>query len=86
MQYQKAIGIDLFAACVMILYEPTFSALELQQTKARIWRKGQRNTCRYYFLSTPGTLEERTWKSVRAGVDVSSEMLAQWAKEDKFIC
>ena len=84
-QYQKAIGIDLFAACVMILYEPTFAALELQQTKARIWRKGQRNTCRYYFLSTPGTLEERTWKSVRAGVDVSSDMLVQWAKEDKFI-
>lgn len=84
-QYQKAVGIDLFASCMMILYEPTFSALELQQTKARIWRKGQRNTCRYYFLSTPKTLEEKSWTTVRGGVDVSSDMLLQWAKEERFI-
>ena len=89
-QYQKAIGIDLYAACMMILYEPTFSALELEQTKRRIWRKGQTNTCRYYHLYVPSgdpqkpTLEERTMRSVRAGVDVSSAMLAQWAKEEGF--
>ena len=80
-QYQKAIGIDLFAACVMILYEPTFSALELEQTRRRIWRKGQDRPCRYYYLSTPDTLEERSWQSVRDGVDVSSELLEEWAKE-----
>ena len=89
-QYQKAEGINLYAACMMILYEPTFSARELQQTKARIWRKGQTNTCRYYHLYVPSgdpqrpTLEERTMRSVRAGVDVSSAMLAQWAREEGF--
>ena len=89
-QYQKAIGIDLYAACMMVLYEPTFSSLELEQTKRRIWRKGQTNTCRYYHLYVPSgdperpTLEERTMRSVRAGVDVSSEMLAQWAREEGF--
>lgn len=80
-QYQKAIGIDLYASCLMILYEPTFSALELEQTRKRIWRKGQDRPCRYYYLYTPGTLEERCWNSVRNGVDVSSEMLEEWARE-----
>lgn len=83
-QYQKAIGIDLYAACMMILYEPTFSALELEQTRRRIYRKGQTNTCRYYYLTTPDTLEARSWTSVRSGVDVSSAMLERWAREDRF--
>ena len=80
-QYQKAIGIDLYSACVMVLYEPTFSALELEQTRRRIWRKGQDRPCRYYYLSTPDTLEERCWRSVRDGADVSADLLETWAKE-----
>lgn len=80
-QYQKAIGIDLFAAHTMIFYEPTFSALELEQAKARIFRKGQTRNCIYHYFETEGTLEEKISQKVRSGVDVSKEMLDKWIQE-----
>lgn len=80
-QYQRGgAGINLFASSCMVLYEPS-SVEKLEQAKARIFRKGQKNNCIYYFLYCKGTIEERTVRSVRNGVDVTTEMADRWAKE-----
>lgn len=83
-QYQRGSeGIDLFAADCMVFYEPTPSAHNHEQAKARIMRKGQMRPCSYYYLYVPGTLEERSMRSVRNGVDVSRRMLDEWAEQER---
>jgi len=74
-------GIDLYAADTMIFYEPTPSALLLDQAKARIMRKGQTKQCRYLYLVTPGTVEAKMSESTRKGVTVTRDMLNKWARE-----
>ena len=79
-QYQRGSeGINLFAACRMVFFEPTLSALLLEQAKARIMRKGQTFPCVYYYLYCKDTVEEKVMRSVRSGVDVSRQMLDNWA-------
>ena len=79
-QYQKGCeGLNLYAACRMVFYEPTRSAYQLEQSKARIMRKGQVKHCVYYHMFCEGTIEEDAMRSVRKGVDVSREMLDNWA-------
>lgn len=72
-------GLDLFASHTMVMYEPTLSSLELAQSRARIYRKGQTEKCRYLCLTTPGTVEDKVWKSVLNGVDVTAEMLREYS-------
>ena len=71
---------DLYAADLMIFFEPTLSSLQLEQAKARIMRKGQTKPCDYYYLVTPVEIERNTVDSVRRGVDVTARMLDEWAK------
>lgn len=83
-QYQRGSeGIDLFSADCMVFFEPTPSAHNHEQAKARIMRKGQTRPCSYYYLYAPGTLEERSMRAVRKGVDVSRRMLDEWAEEER---
>lgn len=82
-QYQKGgVGVDLFAACTTVFYEPTQSAMLLEQARARTLRKGQTRHVQYIHLVTPGTVEERTSEAVRQGVSVSAQLLDQWAREE----
>ena len=81
-QYQSGSeGLDLFASSIEVLYEPCFSAKDLEQAKRRIYRKGQEHPCMYYYLVTPKTIEDRVLTTVRSGVDVTSDMLDRWSKE-----
>lgn len=84
-QYQRgAEGIDLFSADCMVFYETTPSPYILEQAKARIMRKGQVKKCSYYYLYTPhNSLEERSMRSVRAGMDVSRLKMDKWADEER---
>lgn len=77
-QYQAGgAGLDLFASHTMILYEPCTSSLNMTQARARIYRKGQTEKCRYIRFNTCGTVEEKVWNSVLNGVDVTAKMLAE---------
>lgn len=76
-------GCDLFASHTCVYYEPTRVALHLEQSKARILRTGQTKHCRYIYLVTPDTLEEKVLKSVRDGVSVSDQMLDAWAEQER---
>lgn len=76
-QYQAGgAGLDLFASHTMVLFEPCLSSLNMTQARARIYRKGQAEKCRYIRLETPGTIERRIWESVLNGVDVTAKMMA----------
>lgn len=80
LQYQAGgAGLDLYAGHTMVFYEPTLSALLLEQAKARIYRKGQTQKCLYYYLSTPDTLESDVLDAVRNGVEVTDEVLCRLA-------
>lgn len=82
-QYQSGgVGLNLQRAHIMIFFEPTLSALLLEQAKGRIYRKGQEQKCIYYYLSTPKSIEARVFDSVRKGVDVSNDMLEHFAHMD----
>lgn len=75
-QYSSGgVGIDLFSSHTMVLFEPTLSALQLEQTVARIMRKGQTQNCTYHYLTTPDTIEDKVWDLVRRGRDVSNDTL-----------
>lgn len=83
-QYQKGSeGIDLYAADCMVFYEPTPSAHNLEQAKARIMRKGQTKHCTYYHLYVSDSIEEKRMRSVRNGVDESRKLADQWAEEER---
>ena len=83
-QYAKGgTGADLYASHTCVYYEPTRIAIHLEQSKARIMRKGQTQHCRYIYLVTPGTVEAKTLESVRNGVDVSAERLNEWAAQER---
>lgn len=74
-------GLDLYAGNTMIMFEPCLSSLGMTQARARIYRKGQTEKCRYLYLSTPHTIEEKVWKSVLNGVSVTAAMLAEYSLE-----
>jgi SNF2 family DNA or RNA helicase len=83
-QYSKGgTGCDLYASHTCVYYEPTRVALHLEQSKARILRTGQTKHCRYIYLVTPGTVEEKALESVRNGVSVSDQMLDAWAEQER---
>lgn len=80
-QYQSGgTGLDLYASHTTIFFEPSLSSLLMEQAKARTHRKGQTNKCLYYWLATKGTIEQKVVHTVRNGVEVTREMLNEWAK------
>lgn len=82
-QYQKGgVGIDLFKSATTIYFEPCWSFLQLEQSKARTLRKGQTRTCRFIYLRTPSTKEAQAWELVRSGVDLTSAVFEKWADEE----
>lgn len=85
-QYQSGgTGIDLFASHTMVIYESTLSSGLMEQAKARIHRKGQTHKCIYHWLSTKGTIEAKVMQTVQSGVELSRQMLDDWAKEKTFV-
>lgn len=74
-------GIDLFASHTMVFYEPTTSAVLLEQAKARIWKPYSDRKCGYYFLVSKGTMEEKVVQNVINGMDCPVDLLNKWAKE-----
>ena len=84
-QYQAgSAGLNLQRSHTMVFFEPNTSALIMDQAKGRIYRGGQDKKCLYYYLYTPKTIEDKVWKTVRSGVDVTNEMLRRWSEGELF--
>lgn len=77
------VGIDLFSSHTMVFFEPSLSSMLTEQAKARIRRTGQTQKCVYYWLYSEGTVEQKVVESVRAGVDISRDLLDDWANAIK---
>lgn len=80
-QYQRGASIDLFAASVMVFFEPTTSADLYEQARWRIDRTGQTEPCEFIHYVTRGTVEEKILESVLDGKSVSDKQAEQWAAE-----
>ena len=82
-QYQKGgVGLDLYKSATTVYFEPCWSVLQLEQSKARTMRKGQTRSCRFLYLVTPNTREADAWEAVRRGMDLTSDLFERWAREE----
>lgn len=57
------VGITLTAASKCIFYSQTYTWGDAEQSKARIYRIGQKNNCIYYYLLGVDTVDEVIYKS-----------------------
>jgi SNF2 family DNA or RNA helicase len=78
-QYQTAnAGIDLFASDTIIYYEPTTRSITLEQSRDRIHRSGQKNTCSYIHLLTKGTVEIDIYRALLGYQDFSEKLFVEY--------
>lgn len=57
-------GVTLVNCCFAIYYSMSYSFEQYEQSYARIYRKGQRNYCSYYFLQAEDTIDEDIYTCV----------------------
>lgn len=57
-------GVTLVNCCFAVYYSMSYSFEQYEQSYARIYRKGQRNFCSYYFLQAEDTIDEDIYTCV----------------------
>lgn len=81
-QYQSgSAGIDLYAADMVIFYEPTLRSDLNEQAKDRIHRVGQTRPCSYYYMLTSGTIEFAIYQALRNYEDFGEALFTQYIDE-----
>ncbi len=74
-QYQAgAMGLNLQLANKIIYFTLPLSSELFEQSKKRIHRIGQNNTCFYYYLLTKGTVEEKIFRTLQMRKDYTNEL------------
>lgn len=74
-QYQAgAMGLNLQQANKIIYFTLPLSSELFEQSKKRIHRIGQIDTCFYYYLLTKGTIEESIYKTLMMRKDYTNEL------------
>lgn len=71
-------GITLTKARNMIYYSINFSYSDYSQSRARIFRIGQENKCRYFNLICKGTIDEYILNAVKYKEDMAKVLSEQW--------
>lgn len=64
-------GLNLTEACYAFYYSLSYNYEEFYQSHGRIARPGQKQTMTYYFLVSPGTIDEELIDALRAKKDLS---------------
>ena len=59
-----SVGLTLTAASDCIFYSETYTWGDADQSKARIYRIGQKHPCRYYHLLVPNSIDEFIYKNL----------------------
>lgn len=81
-QYQSgSAGIDLFAADMVIFYEPTLRSDLNEQAKDRIHRVGQTRPCSYFYMLTSGTIEFAIYSALRNYEDFGEALFSKFLDE-----
>jgi SNF2 family DNA or RNA helicase len=60
-----SMGLTLTSSCVAVFYSLDFSFANYQQSRARIFRIGQKNKCIYIHLIAKNTVDELTMKALK---------------------
>lgn len=68
-----SMGLTLTAASDCIFYSETYTWGDADQSKARIYRIGQKHPCRYYHLLALGTIDELIYKNLIQKTDLIEE-------------
>lgn len=63
-------GLTLTAAHDCIFYSETYTWGDADQSKARIYRIGQKHPCKYYHLLVPSTIDEMIYKNLIEKTDL----------------
>jgi SNF2 family DNA or RNA helicase len=78
-QYQSgSMGLNLQQCNKIIYFSLPLSSEYFEQSKKRIHRIGQVNTCIYYLLITTGTVEERILHTLEQRKDYTDELFKNW--------
>ena len=81
-QYQSgSAGIDLYAADMVIFYEPTLRSDLNEQAKDRIHRVGQTRPCSYFYMLTSGTIEFAIYNALKNYEDFGDALFTQFIEE-----
>lgn len=81
-QYQSgSAGIDLYAADMVVFYEPTLRSDLNEQAKDRIHRVGQTRPCSYYYLLTTGSIEWAIYRALRNYEDFGEALFTRYLDE-----
>lgn len=77
-QYQAgSFGLNLQKANKVIYFSPPLSCEHWMQSKKRIHRIGQTNTCFYYMLVCKDSIEERIYSNLNKGVDYTEKLFEE---------
>lgn len=68
-----SVGLTLTAASDCIFYSETYTWGDADQAKARIYRIGQKQPCRYYHLLVPGTIDEMIYRNLNEKTNLIEE-------------
>ena len=77
-QYQSASkGLNMQKANKIIYFSLPLSCENFMQSKKRIHRIGQKNTCFYYYLITKNSIDEKIYRSLEKGKDYCNELFRE---------
>ena len=77
-QYQAgAMGLNLQKANKIIYYSPPLSSELYEQSKKRIHRIGQGQTCYYYNLTVTGSIEDKIYKTLAMRRDYTDRLFEE---------
>jgi len=74
-QIRSGVGIDLYSAAVAIFYSTGHSSIDFQQSKARVYRRGQTRQVVYYYLIVKKSIDEDIQLALKEKRSVSKTLL-----------
>ena len=81
-QYQAgAMGLNLQKANKIVYFTPPLSSELFEQSKKRIHRIGQEQSCFYYYLICKGSIEERIYKTLSLRRDYTDKLFEEEGDE-----
>lgn len=81
-QYQAgSMGLNLQKANKIVYFSLPERSDLFEQSKKRIHRIGQKNTCFYYIMLCKGSIEEQILRALERKEDYTDELFREWIKE-----
>lgn len=74
-QIRSGIGIDLYKSHVAIFYSTGHSSIDFQQSKARVYRRGQTEEVVYYYIVVKNSIDEDIQLALKEKRSVSKSIL-----------